>query len=93
MNSFSFLKGWTYLVPVWTIFRPVLIPCGLVDHLYLICGTVYDHCWTVAPLWIFCGVLWSIGELLAASLLDRVGFLGHFVIGFLIGIVCVIAVL
>ena len=32
---FSFSKGWTYLVPVWTVLGPVLVPCALVDHLYL----------------------------------------------------------
>ena len=31
---FFFSQGWTYLVPVWTLFGPVLVPCGLVDHLY-----------------------------------------------------------
>ena len=82
MHSFLFSRVdhsgtiWTYLVPVWTLFGPVLVPCGLVD-----------------PYWLICGFLWTIGELLVGSLLDRIGFLGHFVIGLSIGIVCVIAVL
>ena len=41
---------------IWTLLGPVLIPCGLVDHLdpsCLICGPVFDYCWTVAHLWIF----------------------------------------
>ena len=71
----------------------MLIPCGLAAHSYLICGPVFDHCWTVAHLWIICGFLWTIGKLLVGSLLDLIGFLGHFVIGLSIGIVCVIAVL
>ena len=29
-----------------------------------------------------CGFLWTIGELLVGSLLDGIGFFGHFVIGF-----------
>ena len=36
---FSFSKGRTYLVPVWTLFGPMLVPCGLVDHL----GPVLAH--------------------------------------------------
>ena len=71
----------------------MLIPCGLVAHSYLICASVFDHCWTVAHLWIIFGFLWTIGKLLVGSLLDLIGFLGHFVIGLSIGIVCVIAVL
>ena len=82
MNFFFFSQGWTYLVPVWTLFGPVLGPCGLVAHLYLICGPMFDYCGTVAHLWLICG-----------SLLDRIGFLRHFVIALSIGIVCVIAVL
>ena len=39
------------------------------------------------------GLLWTIGELLVGSLLDCIGFFGHFVIGLSVGIVCVIAVL
>ena len=31
---FFFSQGWTYLVPVWTLFGPVLVSCGLLDHLY-----------------------------------------------------------
>ena len=27
-------QGWTYLAPVWTLFGPVLVLCGLVDRLY-----------------------------------------------------------
>ena len=75
----SFSKGWTYLVPVWTLFGRVLVPCGLVAHFYLIlnCGPVFDPCLTVGHLSIICGV---------GSLLDRIGFLGHFVIGLPIGI-------
>ena len=88
-----FSQGWTYLVPVWTLFGRVLVPCGLVAHLYLICGTVVDHCWPVAHLWIICSFLYSIGELLVGSLLNRIGFLDHSVIGFSTAIVCVIAVL
>ena len=80
-------------MPVWTLFGPVFVLCGLVAHSYLICGPVSDQFWTVAHLWISCGVLWTIGELLVGSLLDRVGFLGHFAIGPSIGILCVIAVL
>ena len=71
----------------------MLIPCGLVAHSYLICGPVFDHCWTVAHLWIICGFLWTIGKLLVGSLLDLIEFWGHFFIGLSIGIVCVIAVL
>ena len=71
----------------------MLIACGLVAHSYLICGPVFDHYWTVAHFWIICGFLWTIGKLSVGSLLDLIGFLGHFVIGLSIGIVCVIAVL
>ena len=71
----------------------MLIPCGLVAHSYLSCGPVFDHRWTVAHLWIICGLLWTIGKLLVGSLLDLIGFLGHFVIELSIRIVCVIAVL
>ena len=78
---FFFSQGWTYLVPVWTLFGPVVVPCGLVAHSYLIRGPVFDPCWTVAHLWIICGVLRTIGELLVGSLLDCIGFWGHFVIG------------
>ena len=80
-------------MPVRTLFGPVLVLCGLVAHLYLICGPVFDNCWTVAHLWIIWRFLRTIGELLVGSLLDRIGFQGHFVIGLSIGIVCVIAVL
>ena len=86
MNSFRFVKGgpfssfWTFARarPVWTI-EP-LVP-------------VSDPCLTSVGPWLICGFLWTIGELLVGSLLDRIGFLGHFVIGLSIGIVCVIAVL
>ena len=29
---FFFSQGWTYLVPVWTLFKPVLVQCGLLDQ-------------------------------------------------------------
>ena len=91
MNSFSFLKGGPL---------PALVPCGLLD---LLCARL-DPLWTRArpvwtsglvldPYWLICVFLWTIGELLVGSLLDRIGFLGHFVIGLSIGNVCVIAVL
>ena len=80
-------------MPVWTLFGPVFVRCGLVAHSYLICGPVFDYFWTVAYLWIIRGFLWTIGELLVGSLLDLIGFLGHFIIGLSAGIVCVIAVL
>ena len=77
------------------------------DHLWTIgtrLGAVFDPCWTVAHLWIIggpfvdqgwiiCGFLYTSDELLVASLLDRIGFLGLFVIGLSVGMVCVIAVL
>ena len=50
---FFFSQGWTYLVPVWTLFGPVLVPCGLVAYSYLICGPAFDRCCTVARLWVF----------------------------------------
>ena len=77
---------WTYLVPVWTLFGPVLVPCGPFVP-------VLDPCLTGVGPWLICGFSRTIGELLVGSLLDRIGFLGHFVIGLSIGIVCVIAVL
>ena len=51
-------QGWTYLVPVWTLFGPVLVPCRLVDLSWTrigsclgCCGPLVsfwlDHCWTV----------------------------------------------
>ena len=43
---FFFSQGWTYLVPVWTLFGPVLVWCGLVDHLdpyWLICEPLLDR--------------------------------------------------
>ena len=61
MNSFFFLRVdhsgtiWTYVVPVWTLFGPVFIPCGLVAHSYLISGPVSDYCGTVAHLWLIVG--------------------------------------
>ena len=73
-------------MPVWTLFGPVLVPCGP-------SVLVLDPCLTGVGLWLICGFLWTFGELLVGSLLDRIGFLGHFVIGLSIGIVCVIAVL
>ena len=53
---FSFSQGWTYLVPVWTLFGPVLVLCGLVDHLYTSwtrISSFVNHCWTVAHLLVF----------------------------------------
>ena len=53
---FSFSTGWTYPVPVWTLFGPVLVPCGLVDNLYpsgspaspvLDCGSIVGFVWTI----------------------------------------------
>ena len=81
---FFFSQGWTYLVPVWTLFArarpvwsigpfgPVLDTCLTIVGPWLICGSFVDHC---------------------GSLLDRIGLLGHFVIGLSVGILCVIAVL
>ena len=86
---FSFSKGWTYLVPVGLS----LDLCSSRVDYWTICGPVFDPCWTLAHFWIICGVLWTIGELLVGSLLDRIGFLGHFVIGLSIAMVGVIAVL
>ena len=77
---------WTYFVPVWTLFGPVLVPCGPFVP-------VLDPCLTGVGPWLNCGFLWTIGELLVGPLLGHIGFLGHFVIGLSIGIVCVIAVL
>ena len=62
----------------------------------VLCGPfvpVLDPCLTSVGPWLICGFLWAFGELLVGSLLDRIGFLGHFVIGLSMGIVCVIAVL
>ena len=52
-----------------------------------------DPCLTRVGPWLICWFLWTIGELLVGSFLDRIGFLGRFVIGLSIGMVCVIAVL
>ena len=82
-----FSQGWNYLVPVWTLFGTVPVPCGLVDPSWTRIGSFVNHCWIVAHLWVFV----PIGELLGGSLLDRIGFLGHFVIGLSTGIVCLIA--
>ena len=53
VNFFFCSQGSTYLVPVWTLFGPVLVPCGLVAPSCLICGPVLDYCGTVAHLWVF----------------------------------------
>ena len=56
-------QGWTYFVPVWTLFGPVLVPCGLVDPSWTrigsfvgFCGPLVniwlDHCWTVLHSWV-----------------------------------------
>ena len=59
--------------------------------------TYFVPVWTSGPVldpyWLICGFMWTIGEHLVGSLLDRIGFLGHFVIGLSVAIVCVIAVL
>ena len=83
----SFSQGWTLL-------RPVVLACGLVDPpctIWTRLGPVFDPCWNAGHLWIIggpfvdqgwiiYGFLWTIGELLVEALLDRIGFLGHFVI-------------
>ena len=74
-----------HLHPFWTRARPVWTSGQFVP--------VLDPCLNGFGQWLICGFLWTIGELLVGSLLDRIGFLGHFVIGLSIGIVCVIAVL
>ena len=78
---FSFSQGWAFAParPVWTS-GAVLDPHGL------ICEPMFGP-------WLICGFLWTIGEFWVRSLLDRIGMLGHFVIGFSVGIVCVIAML
>ena len=65
---------------MWTSgpFVSVLEPCSTLVGLWLIFGS-------------FGGFFGTIDGLLVGSLLDRIGFLGHFVIGLSIGIVCVIA--
>ena len=83
---FFFSQGWTYLVPVWTLFGLEPVPCGPFVP-------VLNPCLTGVGPWLICGFLRTFGELLVGSLLDRIGFLVHFVIGPSIGIVCVIAVL
>ena len=50
---FFFSQGWTYLVPVWTLFGPVLVLCGLVDPSRSRIGSFVNHCWAVAHLWVF----------------------------------------
>ena len=64
---FFFSQGWTYIVPVWTLFGPVLVPCGLVDPSWTrigsfvgFCGPLVtfwlDHCWTVLDCWVISSV-------------------------------------
>ena len=81
MNSYLFFKGGPFRNHL-DLPLPVLVPCGLVDP-----------CLTGVGPWLICGFSWTIGELFVGSLLDRIGFLGYFIIGFSIGIFCVIAVL
>ena len=50
---FFFSQGWTYLVPIWTLFRPVLVLRGLVDPSWTRIGLFVKHCWIVAHLWVF----------------------------------------
>ena len=65
---FFFFRGWTYLVPVWTLFGPVFVPCGLVDPSWIyeplldrgsfmgfwgpLVNFWLDHCWTVLDSWV-----------------------------------------
>ena len=59
-------------------------------------GTFVDHGTFVAHRWIICGVFWTIRDLfwpVVGSLLDRIEFFRHFMIGLSIGMVCVNAVL
>ena len=50
---FFFSQEWTYRVPVWTLFGPVLVLCGLVDPSRTRIGSFVNHCWSVAHLWVF----------------------------------------
>ena len=71
MNSFSFLKGGPTLCP----FGLSLDPCSSRVDEWTIrtrLGPVFDYCWIVAHLWLICWFLWTIGELLVGSLLDRI---------------------
>ena len=82
----------------WTLLWPVLVPCGLVDPVgpWTCRASFVDPSLTIVEPWLICGFLWTIGEFwwpVVGSLLDGIGFLGHFVIGLAVGVVCVIAVL
>ena len=93
MNSFLFLKGGPFrnnldllcarLDSLWTRARPVWTSGPLVP--------VLDPCLTAVGPWLIWGFSWTIGELLVGSLLGRIGFLGHFVIGFSVGTVRAVA--
>ena len=41
---FFFSQGWTYVVPVSTLFGPVLVPCGLVDSSWTSIASFVNHC-------------------------------------------------
>ena len=86
---FFFLKGGPTLWPLGLS----LDPCSSRVDWWPIRASFVDPCLTGVGPWLICGFLWSIGELFVGTLLDSIGFLGHFVIGFSVGIVCVIAML